>query len=158
MVNKKRVHTNMFVHTWIPTATPIFSGSSYPITNIRFLDFHIRFLPSFFPFDLAISPLLLDSWIPKTLVLPLEFRCYLEYTLSYTYLRFRGRHLGFSTFGYLLTSDYYQYNTRGMSVAELVGVAVGSLFTTSVLHVTGCSLFVFTTSGSEPPYCPSGGY
>jgi len=30
---------------------------------------------------------------------PLEFRCYIVYTLRFTYLKFRGLHFGFSTTG-----------------------------------------------------------
>jgi len=40
--------------------------------------------------------------------------------------------LGFPTSGNLLTSDYHQYTIWEMSVAEIMGVAVGSLFQSSV--------------------------
>jgi len=45
-----------------------------------------------------------------------------------------------STFGYLLTSDNNQYNISGMSAAESVGVAVGSLFPSSVELMIYCML------------------
>jgi len=47
-------------------------------------------------------------------------------------LKFRGRHLGFSTSDYLLISAYYQYNTKAMSLARNVGVAVKNVFPPSV--------------------------
>ena len=43
---------------------------------------------------------------------------------------------GLSTSGYLLTCDYHQYNTSGMSVANNVGVPVGILFLTSFRLLT----------------------
>jgi len=47
-------------------------------------------------------------------------------------IKVRGRHLGFSTSGYLLISVYDQYNTTGMFLAENVGVAVNNVFPSSV--------------------------
>jgi len=47
-------------------------------------------------------------------------------------LTFRDRHLGFSTSGCLLTTEYYHNTTRKISVVESMGVAVGILFPTSV--------------------------
>ena len=85
----------------------------------------------------------------------MEFRCYLEPKLSYTYFKFTGRHLGFSTSAYILASDKHQYNTSGMSVSEIMGDAVGILFLTSVelkLHVIRRSQVVLTTSDFDPPF------
>jgi len=62
----------------------------------------------------------------------LEFRGYLVYKLRYTQSKFRVRHLGFSTSGYLLISAYYQYNTKGMSLAGNVGDAVKNVLPPSV--------------------------
>jgi len=81
------------------------------------------------------------------------------YNPGYMYLKFRGRHIWLYTSGYLLTylltSDYHQYTTAGISVADKVGLAVGSLFPASfwdkdILHVMHCSHVVFTTSGLSP--------
>jgi len=77
----------------------------------------------------------LHSWTPKTCIWYLEFRWYVVNKLRYMYLKFRSRHLGFSTSNNLLTWNYHRYNISGLSVADNVGVAVRRMFTTSVYYM-----------------------
>jgi len=73
------------------------------------------------------------------------------------------RHLGFSTSGFLLISAYHQYNTKGMSLAGNVVVAIKNVFpprlvykSEDILHVIHCSQVVFTTSACfKPPFWAS---
>jgi len=112
-----------------------FETSSYCIQSFRgrFLGFSTSVI-----FQIAYTVLIivpLDTWTSKTYIWFLEFRCYVIYNLRYMYSKFRGRHLRFSASGYSLTWDYHRYNTSGMSIAENVGVAVRSLFPTTVYYI-----------------------
>jgi len=58
--------------------------------------------------------------------------CFLSVMTEIYFLKLKGSHFVFSTSGYLIISEYHQYNISGMSVAESVCVTVGSLFPTSL--------------------------
>ena len=116
-------------------------------------------------FDLPLTPMSESVRTSSTVLVNLEnvgvafgilLLC-LVYKLRYNYFKLNGRHLGFLTSAYLLTSDYHLQNTRGMSAPKNMGAAVGILLLTSVeLHVISRSQVEVTTSGFEPPYWLSG--
>jgi len=94
---------------------------------------------------LSFTAMLYYNWIVGSQIKGI-CRCYLVYKRSYRYFHNGLRHLGFSISGYLLTSDYNQYNTNGMPVAESV-----ELVDILHQHVIRCSQGAFTTSGIETP-------
>jgi len=110
------------------------------------------------PRQMTVSPVLylccltLETWVE-----PLEFRWYHVYKLRFVQLNFQSRLLGFLTSACLLLAYCHRYyNTSGVSVHKYSGVTVRISFLASeeqgYTMRSGCSLFLFTTSGFEPSY------
>jgi len=68
--------------------------------------------------------------------------CFLSVMTEIYFLKLKGSHFVFSTSGYLIISEYHQYNISGMSVAESVGVVVKHSQLTNLELKISCMVLV----------------